>query len=196
MLARAAALLVLLAIPVAAVAQPVPLYPGAEPPSIQPQALPALPEPPPGAGTLRPPAPGAPPPADVALSEPAGARVFCHQTVTPNFAAAGAAPERDRRFLGIWSDASWTPMLCAALIVEDVRPDGTARIQYVFGTMNANPSGPGGVLRGTGIIKRGELRFQNSDGSQFAFGPLYGDLEGRLVTPHGQSYQAIFKKTP
>ena len=62
--------------------------------------------------------------------------------------------------------------------------------------MGSNLRAPSGVLHGTGVIRDGELRFQNSDGSQFAFRPLYADLAGRLVTPKGQTYQAAFKKTP
>ncbi|MGD9615805.1 MAG: hypothetical protein AB7H90_10710 [Alphaproteobacteria bacterium] len=133
----------------------------------------------------------APPPASEAT-----ARVFCGQPVTLRLAARASAPERHREFLGIWSDAAWTPQLCAALIVEDVAPDGTATILYAFGPIGSNARGPGGVLNGTGIIQDGELRFQNSDGSQFAFRPLYGDLDGRLTTPQGQTRHALFKKTP
>ena len=81
-------------------------------------------------------------------------------------------------------------------MVENIAPDGTATIVYAFGPIGSNARGPGGVLNGTGIVQDGELRFQNSDGSQFAFRPLYADLEGRLATPQGQSYRAIFKKTP
>ena len=77
-----------------------------------------------------------------------------------------------------------------------VTPDGTASIVYVYGPMGSGGRGAGGVLHGTGIIRDGELRFQNSDGSQFAFRPLYADLSGQLTTPQGQNYQAIFKKTP
>ena len=199
MLVRLAVALLLLLTPAAAIAQqpdgPVPLFPGAAVPSIAPEPLPPI-EPAP----TSPPAPGpdaatlTPPPA--AAPEPAGARIFCHQAVTPRLVEAASAPEQDRRFVGIWSDASWTPQLCAALIVEAVAPDGKARIVYVFGPMTANPNGSGGVLHGTGIVHGGELRFQNSDGSQFGFRPLYGDLAGRLTTPQGQTYDAIFKKTP
>ena len=145
---------------------------------------------------MEPPA-GAPMAAPAATpgTEPTG-RVFCEQPVTVQLADPGAVPERFRPFVGIWSDASWTPQLCAALIVERVTPDGTAAIVYVFGPMSANPRGPRGILHGTGIIRDGELRFQNSDGSQFAFQPLYADLGGRLSTPQGQHYEAVFKKTP
>jgi hypothetical protein len=62
--------------------------------------------------------------------------------------------------------------------------------------MGSGGRAAGGILHGTGIIRDGELRFQNSDGSQFAFRPLYADLDGRLITPQGQNYQAVFKKTP
>ena len=96
----------------------------------------------------------------------------------------------------MWSDASWTPALCAALIVGNITADGTASIVYVFGPMGSNSRVAGGVLNGTGVVRDGELRFQNSDGSQFAFRPLYADMQGRLTTPQGQSYDAIFKKTP
>jgi hypothetical protein len=166
---------------------PDPLYPGAPPPSIEP--LPPL-------------APAAPPagaPTPSAMSAPTG-RVFCEQSVAVRLADPNAVPEPFRPFIGIWSDASWTPLLCAALIVEQATPDGTVTIVYVFGPMGTNLRGSGGtgggVLHGTGIIRDGELRFQNSDGSQFAFRPVYADLGGRLTTPQGQSYQAIFKKTP
>ena len=72
--------------------------------------------------------------------------------------------------------------------------DGSASIVYVYGPLGSNNRRPGGVLHGTGIIRDGELRFQNSDGTQFAFRPLYADLDGRLTTPQGQSYQSVFKK--
>jgi hypothetical protein len=127
-------------------------------------------------------------------------RIFCDQAVTVQLADQAAVAQRFQAFIGIWSDASWTPQLCAALIVENVAPDGTATIFYVYGPMGSNGRGPsgavGGVLEGTGIIRDGELRFQNSDGSQFAFRPLYSDLDGHLTTPRNQSYQAVFKKTP
>ena len=132
-----------------------------------------------------------PPPAPEAT-----ARVFCHQPVTVRLADRDSVPERYREFLGIWSDAAWTPQLCAALAVETITPDGTATIVYAFGPIGSIARGPGGVLNGTGIVRDGELRFQNSDGSQFAFRPLYSDLEGSLTTPQGQTYRAIFKKTP
>ncbi len=140
---------------------------------------------------------GAPtsPPLSAPLSAPAG-RVFCEQPVTVQLAERDAVAEPYRPFIGIWSDASWSPLLCAALIVANVTPDGTASIVYVFGPMGSNARGAGGVLHGTGIIRDGELRFQNSDGSQFAFQPLYADLDGRLTTPKNQSYQAVFKRTP
>jgi hypothetical protein len=191
---------------------PVPLYPGVGPRSIEAEPLPPIA---PAPETARPPdatpPPGLAPPPAAAMEPPAGApmaapaatpgteptgRVFCEQPVTVQLADPGAVPERFRPFIGIWSDASWTPQLCAALIVERVTPDGTAAIVYVFGPMSANPRGPRGILHGTGIIRDGELRFQNSDGSQFAFQPLYADLGGRLSTPQGQHYEAVFKKTP
>jgi len=104
-------------------------------------------------------------------------------------------PERFRPFVGIFSDAAWTPQLCAALIVENIQPDGTASIIYAFGPMGSRTAIKGGVLHGTGIVRDGELRFQNSDGSQYTFRPLYSDLDGRYTTPQGQGYQAIFKKS-
>jgi len=191
-------------------ASPIPLYPGAMPRSIEPEPLPPIapaPEPVPGPALPAyplPPAGPAPfateaPVAAPALTAPA-ARVFCEQSVTVQLAVSDAIAEPYRPFIGIWSDASWTPQLCAALIVENVMPDGTASIVYLFGPMGS-PKGsgaraPGGILHGTGIIREGALRFQNSDGSQFVYRPLYADLEGHLTTPQGQSYQAIFKKTP
>jgi hypothetical protein len=202
-----------LAISAAAMAQqPVPLYPGAAPPPFEAQPLPPV-APPPAASTLRepppseppaaagslplaaPPSPAAPAAAAAPMSPPAE-RVFCAQPVTVQLADPDGMPDPFRPFVGVWSDASWTPALCAALIVRGVTADGTASIVYVFGPMGSNARGAGGVLNGTGVIRDGELRFQNSDGSQFAFRPLYADMQGRLTTPQGQSYDAIFKRTP
>ena len=129
------------------------------------------------------------------VAGPATERVFCDQPVMVRLTDRAVIPERYRPFVGIWSDAAWTPQLCAALVVEAVQPDGTAAIVYVYGPIGSNNRRPGGVLHGTGIIRDGELRFQNSDGTQFAFRPLYADLDGRLTTAQGQSYQAVFKKT-
>ena len=186
---------------------PIPLYPGAAPRSIEPEPLPPLPparSEPPAAMPLPPPAETVPPPAASAspllaappiAAGPATERVFCDQPVAVRLPDRAVIPERYRPFVGMWSDAAWTPQLCAALVVEAVQPDGTASIVYVYGPIGSNNRRPGGVLHGTGIIRDGELRFQNSDGTQFAFRPLYADLDGRLTTPQGQSYQAVFKKT-
>ena len=121
--------------------------------------------------------------------------MFCDQNVSFRLAAPESVPPQYQPFVGIFSDASWTPQLCAALIVQNVQPDGTASIVYAYGPMGSNMRAPGGVLNGTGVIRDGELRFQNTDGSQFAFKPLYSDLNGQLTTPKGQSYAAMFKRT-
>ncbi len=201
--ASIAAALAMLLSPAAGLAQqpaaPTPLYPGAAPRSFEAHPLPS-PQPAPVAGMPAPaqslPKASAPPPAAPAqatMSPPEG-RIFCEQPVSALLADRETVPRRYRRFVGMWADASWTPQLCAALIVANVTPDGTATIVYVFGPMGPSNGARGGVLNGTGIIRNGELRFENSDGSQFAFRPFYADLQGRLTTPQGQSYDAIFKK--
>ena len=178
--------------------QPTPLLPNAPPRSIQPEPLPPIApapaEAPPSAPRVAPPAADMTAPA-AAPSGPSETREFCGQSVSYSLASRDSIPASYRGFVGIWSDASWTPQLCAALIVENVQPDGTAAILYVFGPMSSSVRTAGGILRGTGIIRDGELRFQNSDGSQFAFRPLYADLDGHLTTPKGQNFQAVFKKT-
>jgi len=153
------------------------------------------PLPPPG------PLPGSPPPADVPgagpppQAAPPEGREFCHQSVSFTVAPRENVPDAYRAFVGIFSDAAWTPQLCAALVVENVANDGTATIIYAYGPMGTNGRGPGGVLNGTGVIRNGELKFQNSDGTQFAFKPFYSDLDGHLVTPKGQAYETIFKRS-
>jgi hypothetical protein len=133
----------------------------------------------------------APPP----LAEPQAGRVFCEQSVSYRIADPSTIPESYQRFLGVWSDAAWDANTCAALIVDDVKPDGTASIIYVYGPQESNTRVPGGILHGTGVIRDEELRFQNSDGTQFTFRPAIADLVGQMTTPNGQSYQAAFKKT-
>jgi hypothetical protein len=131
-----------------------------------------------------------------ATGEPPGTRVFCQQDVGYRLADPSQVPRRFRRFLGVWSDAAWDERTCAALIVQDVKPDGTASIVYVYGPLGSNSAGRGGTLHGTGVIRDGELRFQNSDGTLFGFTPGIVDLEGRLTTPKGKTFTATFKQTP
>jgi len=135
----------------------------------------------------------APPPSTPAEA-PAEGREFCHQSVSFRVMPRESVVEAYRSFVGIWSDAAWTPQLCAALVVEAVTPQGTATITYAFGPTGATARGAGGILHGTGVIRGGELKFQNSDGTQFAFKPFYSDLDGHLVTPKGDAYEAIFKR--
>jgi hypothetical protein len=130
-----------------------------------------------------------------APSEPQAARVFCDQSVSYRLADPSTIPESYRRFLGAWTDAAWDANTCAGLIVDDVKSDGTASIIYVYGPLGQNTHVAGGVLHGTGIIGDAELRFQNSDGTQFTFRPAVADLVGQMTTPKGQTYQAAFKKT-
>ena len=127
--------------------------------------------------------------------EPQPGRVFCDQSVTYRTAEPATVPGPYRSFLGAWSDAAWDANTCAALIVENVDPAGTASIIYAYGPLGSSARVTGGTLHGTGIIREGELRFQNSDGTQFAFRPGIADLIGRMTTPSGQSYGAAFKKT-
>jgi hypothetical protein len=127
--------------------------------------------------------------------EPQPSRVFCDQSVTYRIAEPATVPEPYRRFLGAWTDAAWDANTCAALIVENIDPNGTASIVYAYGPLGSSARATGGTLHGTGIIRDGELRFQNSDNTQFAFRPGIADLIGRMTTPNGQSYEAAFKKT-
>lgn len=127
--------------------------------------------------------------------EPQPGRVFCDQGVKYRIAEPATVPEPYRSFLGAWSDAAWDANTCAALIVENIDPDGTASIIYAYGPLGSSARLAGGTLHGTGIIRDGELRFQNSDGTQFTFRRGIADLIGRMTTPSGQSYEAAFKKT-
>lgn len=205
MVRRLAAAVALLLSP-AAVAQqpgaPVPLYPGAVPHSFEQEPLPPPAIPPtaaPAPQQPQTPSPEAPAPPAIAPTPAAGApaeRVFCQQAVSVQLADPDSVAPRYRPFLGMWADTSWTPQLCAALVVDNIKPDGTASVVYVFGPMGPSAGGPAGTLHGTGIIRDGELQFQNSDGSQFAFRRFYGDLQGHLTTPQGQNYDADFKKQP
>ena len=168
----------------AAAQQPTPLFntlpsnpPSTQAPSQAPLGAPA-------------PLPDQPAPAPLAQQ----GRVFCDQTVTAQPADPASVPERYRQFVGIFSDADWTPQLCAALVVESVTDDGTATITYAFGPIASGDKVASGVLHGTGIVKDGSLLFQNTDGSQYAFKPFYSDLAGRWTNPKGQTYEAVFKR--
>jgi hypothetical protein len=132
-----------------------------------------------------------------AAPQPGGTRVFCDQSVTFALAPRARVPASYRRFLGVWSDAAWGPNSCAALVVKNIDRAGMAQILYIYGPLSASDRpGPGGVLRGTGIIRDGTLRFQDSDGTQFVFRPDIADLAGRMTTPRGGSFAAVFKRSP
>jgi len=146
--------------------------------------------PPPGPQTGEPQAP------ESQTAEPQSGRVFCGQSVGYRLANPSTAPDNYRRFVGVWSDAAWDARTCAARVVEDVKADGTASIIYLYGPQGSSSPVPGGVLHGTGVIRGGELRFQNSDGSQFAFRPGIVDMVGHLINPKGESFEATFKQTP
>ncbi|MFZ3236421.1 MAG: hypothetical protein WA184_13775 [Stellaceae bacterium] len=169
--------------------------------------------PPPPAAPTPPPIPAAPPSSEQPGGlQPGGAqpggepqqagaqqqpsRTFCEQNVAFPPPDPTAAPEQYRQFVGVWSDAAWDARTCAALVVQDVKPDGAASIIYVYGPEASDATEPAAVLHGTGVIRGGELRFQNSDGSQYAFRPGIVDMTGHWVNPKGESFQAIFKQTP
>ena len=145
-----------------------------------------------GATAAQPLSSASPPPAG---QEPEGARVFCEQSVSFTLVPRTRVPARYRRFLGVWSDAAWGPDSCAALVVEDIDRAGLAKILYVYGPLSSDRPGPGGTLRGTGIVRDDTLRFQNSDGTQFAFRPDIADLAGQMTTPRGDSFTAVFKRS-
>lgn len=164
---------------------------------------PQPPGPPPSIGQPQPfaqqplaPQPLPPPPSATEQGEPQSGRVFCGQTVSYRLADPASVPAEYRRFVGVWSDAAWDPRTCAALIVADVGADGTASIMYIYGPQGSSSAVQGGVLHGTGVIRGGELRFQNSDGTQFAFRPGLVDMTGHMINPQGESFQATFKQTP
>ena len=173
---------------------PLPALPAESPPP------PATVDEPPAAGAEQsPPAPSAGPEAPSADEQPA--RVFCDQNVAVRLDDPATTPDQYRRFVGVWSDAAWDARTCAALIVQHVEPDGSASIVYIYGPQGSRSTVAGAILRGTGVIKDGELRFQNSDGSQYAFRPrLVGtevvDMVGHWINPKGDSFQATFKQTP
>jgi hypothetical protein len=151
--------------------------------------------PPPGNPPTAEPEPQPPPPPQSPEQEQP-ARVFCDQNITYHLADPSSVPEQYRRFVGVWSDAAWDARTCAALIVQDVQADGHASIIYILGPEGSESTVSGAVLHGTGVVRDGELRFQNSDGSQYAFRPGLVDMVGHWVDPKGESFQATFKATP
>src|SRR5712675_2157745 len=70
-----------------------------------------------------------------ASGEPELGRVFCDQSLTYRIAEPATVPESYRVFLGPWSDAAWDANTCAALVVENIDPDGTAAIIYAYGPL-------------------------------------------------------------
>ena len=84
------------------------------------------------------------------VAEPGSGRVFCEQSVNYRIADPATVPEAYRRFLGVWSDAAWSADSCAALIVDNVDPDGTASIIYVYGPPGSNARAPAGCCTAPG----------------------------------------------
>jgi len=77
--------------------------------------------------------PVASPPAATASRNARAAETLCKQEV--DYTIRAPAPELSadaKAFLGVWK-GEWNNLLCAALIVEDIKPDGSATIVYVNG---------------------------------------------------------------
>ncbi len=122
-------------------------------------------------------------------------RHFCQQSVSFRLADKGRVLKRFRRFIGMWSDGAWDVRTCAALIVENVAANGIASILYIYGPMGPDQPGPGGVLRGTGIINDGALKFDDAKGDAFSFRPGLVDLDGEMTSPDGENYRSVFKQS-
>ena len=96
-------------------------------------------------------------------------------------------------FLGIWTGNWNSNRLCGALIVERVRPDGSADVIYAYGSNRAG--GASHQQRRPALIDAaGRLRFQDDQGSTFVFTRRSDDLlnasfsgaSGRLTTSFGR----------
>jgi hypothetical protein len=104
-------------------------------------------------------------------------------------APAADAPSTIARFsgawLGTWSFDADRDTLCAALVVEEVFPNGYARVIYSHGTWGPHKIHQPGVYRATGKIVDGVLRFSLPVPSPPAFvyrfsgGALSGTYRGR-----------------
>jgi hypothetical protein len=126
--------------------------------------------------------------ATMALNPPNGARqqsaVLCGRSVDYVLDTTGGANYAG--FLGVWTGTWSNPSrLCGGLIVEKIRPDGSAQALYVYG------SGKIGWKQQhvTGSIQAGRFTFQDDQASSFSFdmksetylGAIFRGASGRLI---------------
>ena len=83
-----------------------------------------------------------------ASGEPELGRVFCDQSLTYRIAEPATVPEPYRVFLGPWSDAAWDANTCAALVVENIDPDGTAAVTACRGRGSRRDPAPANAPAG------------------------------------------------
>lgn len=119
--------------------------------------------------------------------------LLCGQSVDHVVDRSGTPAEYEV-FLGIWTGNWNANRLCGALIVERVRPDGSADVVYAYGSNRAG--GPSHQQRRRAFIDNGtKLWFQDDQGSTFVFtrkadhvlNASFSGASGRLTTSFGRN---------
>lgn len=99
-------------------------------------------------------------------------------------------------YLGVWTGGAWRGGDCNALIVKEVRLDGTATVRYIF---TPYPEIPQGYFekQDAKLDKDGRLAFTSAKGAYiwYKLQPDNNTLEGDFQTKDGQ-YQFKFKDFP
>ncbi len=93
-------------------------------------------------------------------------------------APAGANPEL-AAYLGVWTGGRWDSKVCNALIVSEVRTNGTAKVQYIFDPTRDVPAG--NFVKDDAVIKGGQLYFKSLLGADVWYklqpdGTLYAEF--------------------
>jgi hypothetical protein len=131
--------------------------------------------------------------ATMALNPPNGARqqsaILCGRSVDYILDTTGGGNYAG--FLGVWTGIWSNPSrLCGGLIVERIRPDGSAQALYVYG------SGKMGWKQQhvTGSIQAGRFTFQDDQASTFSFDMKSETYLGAIFRGASGSLIATFEK--
>lgn len=120
---------------------------------------------------------------------------ICGLPVTPRFTPAVAeTPANIRAFHGGWGDqnSKWDGQGCTGLVVQEVSPDGTAKVLYVYGAYTPWGYKEPGSFETEAKIKDGALSFSAFERS-WVYTLANDRLQGAIYT-HGRKLQATLPK--
>lgn len=105
---------------------------------------------------------------------------------------AGLSPAATSLY-GVWMGV-WDNVLCSALIIESIKPDGAVRARYIYGTYSGWGIAQPGVNTWTGTFSNNKLVFKGTRGGADYTISGAGKLDGTYYTANNAPSKGTFVK--